>query len=61
MWANENPRNVCETNDRNDAKVMFLVAIINEMVPIVDAFLDDDGYSSSVNGVSHLRLLQDII
>ena len=30
------------------------------MVPIVHAFLDDDDHLSSVNGVSHVRLLQDI-
>ena len=61
VWANENPRNICETNDRNDVKVMIFVAIINGMVPIVHAFLDDDGHLLSVNRVSYLRLLQDII
>ena len=40
---------------------MIFVAIINGMGPIIHAFLDDDGYLSSVNGVSCLRLLQDII
>ena len=52
---------ICETNDRNDVKVMIFVAIINGMVPIVHAFLEDDGHLSSVNDVSYLRLLQDII
>ena len=59
--ANENPRNICETNYRNDVKVMIFVAIINRMVPIVHPFLDDDGHLSPVNGVSYLSLLQDII
>ena len=61
MWANENPQNICETNERNGVKVMIFVAIINGMVPIVHAFLDDDGHLSSANGVSYLRLLQNII
>ena len=60
-WANENPLNTCETNDRNDVKVMIFVVIINEIVPIVHAFLDYDCYLQSVNGISDLRLLQDII
>ena len=51
---------VCETNDRNDVKVIIFLAISNGMIPIV-AFLDDDGHLLSVNGVSYLRLLQDII
>ena len=42
MWANENPRNICETNDRNEVKVMIFVAIINGFIPIIHAFLDDD-------------------
>ena len=33
---------------RNDVNVMIFVAIINGMIPIVHAFLDDDGHSSSV-------------
>ncbi|QQP51470.1 Uncharacterized protein FKW44_012847, partial [Caligus rogercresseyi] len=41
--------------------VNVFVAIINGMVPIVLAFIEDDGHLSSVNGVSYLRLLQDII
>ncbi|QQP51502.1 Uncharacterized protein FKW44_012886 [Caligus rogercresseyi] len=40
---------------------MIFVAIINGMVPIVHAFLEDDGQLSSVNSDSYLRLLQDII
>ena len=47
VWANENFRNICQINDRNDVKLMI---IINRMVPIVHAFLGDDGYLSSVNG-----------
>ncbi|QQP50942.1 Hypothetical protein FKW44_012119, partial [Caligus rogercresseyi] len=42
-------------------QMMIFVAIINGMIPIVQAFLEDDGHLSSVNGVSYLRLLQDII
>jgi hypothetical protein len=60
VWTDENPHNICETNNRNDVKVMIFVAIINGMVPIVHAFLDDEGNLSSVNGVSYLSLLQDI-
>ena len=41
--------------------IRVFIAIINGMVPIVHAFLDDGGHLSSVNGVSYLRLLQDII
>ena len=40
---------------------MIFLAIINEMVPIVHAFFDNDGHLSSVNGVSCLRLPQGII
>ena len=61
VWANENSRNICETNDRNDVKVMIFVSNINGIIPIVHAFHDDDGHLSSVNCVSYLRLLQDII
>ena len=39
---------------------MIFVVIINGMVPIVHAFLDDDGHLPSLNGVSYFRLLQDI-
>ena len=42
-------------------KWMLFVAIINGMVLVVLAFLNDDGHLSSVNGASYLRLLQDII
>lgn len=61
VWARENPHNICETNDRNDIKVMIFVAIIKGMVPIVHSFLDNDGNLSSVNGVSYLELLQDVV
>ena len=52
---------ICETNDRYEVKVMIFVAIINGMISMVHAFLDDDGHLSSVNSVSYFRLLQNII
>ena len=41
--------------------MLRFVAIINGMVSIAHAFLDDDAHLSSVNGVSYLRFVQDII
>ena len=52
---------ICKTNNRNAVKVMIFIAINNEMVPIIHAFLADDAHLSSVNGVSYLQLLQGII
>lgn len=61
IWSDENPHKICETNDRNDVKVMIFVALTDSMVPIFHAFLDDDGQLTSVNGASYLSLLQNTV
>ena len=43
-------------------KLWFLsVSLIDGMVPIIHAFLDDDGHLTSVNGVCHLSLLPNTV
>ena len=61
IWSDVNPHKICETNDRNDVKVMFFVALIDGMVPICHAFLDDDGHLTPVNGDCYLSLLQNTV
>ena len=39
----------------------FSVALIDVMVPIYHAFLDDNGYSISVNGARYLSRLQNTV
>ena len=48
-------------NDRKNRKVMIFVAIVHGMVPIVHVFLYFDGNKVSVDGVSYLDLLQEVI
>ena len=57
VWADNNPHYICETNDRNDEKVIIVVAIVHGMAPIVNEFFDLYGNKVSVNGVSYLNLL----
>ena len=57
-WSEEHPHQICETKDRNDAKVMIFVALINGMAPLFHAFIDEDGQLISVNGDCYLNLLQ---
>ena len=44
------PHEIVETNNRNDLMVMMFVAIVDGKIPIVLAFIDDDGRRVSVNG-----------
>ena len=60
-WCDENPRKICETNNRNDLKVMIFVAVVKGKIPIVHAFLDDGGHLISVTGSSYLSLLQETV
>ena len=59
-WAKENPQEVVETNDRNGQKIMIFVAIVNGRIPIVHAFVGDDGRNQSVNGNVYLELLKEV-
>lgn len=60
-WSAENPRDIIECNDRNDEKVMIFVAIVDDKVPIVHAFIDEDGRRVSVDGSCYLALLKDTV
>ena len=60
-WSAENPREIMETNNRNDLKVMIFVAIVDGKIPIIHAFLDEDGHLVSVNGSCYLTLLRDSV
>jgi len=60
-WASSNPHNIIETNDRNDVKVLFFVALVKGKNPIVYPFLDSNGNVMSVNRDSYLSLLKDIV
>ena len=59
FWALNNPHEVVETNDKNGLKVMIFVAIVDGKVPIVHAFIDENGRRESVNGDCYLKLLQE--
>ena len=61
IWSLENPHEIIETNDRNDLKVMLFVAIVNGNVPIIHAFIDEDGRLVSVNGSCYLNLLNEVV
>jgi len=61
IWSALDPHNICETNDRNDVKVMIFVALIDGRVPICHAFLDDDVNLTPVNCVCYLSLLQNTV
>ena len=50
-----------ETNDRNGQKIMIFVAIVNGLIPIVHAFVGDDGRNQSVNGNVYLELLNEVV
>ena len=56
-WSTSNPREIIETNDRNGAKVMIVVAIVDGKIPIVHALINEEGRPVSVNGASYLKLL----
>lgn len=58
-WSRENPHEIIESNDRNDKKVMIFVAIVEGKIPLVHAFIDENGERISVNGECYLKLLQD--
>jgi len=60
-WSTSNCREMIETNDRNGAKVMIFVSIVDGKVPIVHAFITEDGRSVSVTGASYLELLKDTV
>lgn len=60
-WAQRNPHEIVETNDRNDKKIMMFVAIVDGRIPVVHAFIDENGRSVSVNGSCYLQLLQDTV
>ena len=59
-WSTENPHQALEVNDRNGKKIMMFVAIVDGSIPIVHAFMGDNGKSQSVNGECYLKLLQDV-
>jgi len=60
-WAQRNPHEIIETNNRNDKKIMMFVAIVDGRIPVVQAFIDENGRSVSVNGSCYLQLLQDTV
>ena len=49
-WSSENPRKVLEVSNRNGKMMMIFVAIVDGHIPIVHAFMGEDGKSQSVNG-----------
>ena len=60
-WAQRNPHEIVETNDRNDKKIMMLVVIVDGMISVVHAFINENERFVSVNGSCHLQLLQDTV
>ena len=60
-WNTENTHEVVETNDRNAKKVMIFVTIVDGHIPIVHAFVGEDGKTQSVNGTCYLELLQEVV
>ena len=51
---------VLEVNNRNSKKMMIFVAIVDGHIPIVHAFMGEDGKSQSVNGDRYLQLIEDV-
>ena len=49
-WSSANPHKVLEVNNRNGKKMTIFVAIVDGHIPIVHAFMGEDGKSQSVNG-----------
>ena len=52
------PNEIVETKNRNDLNVMMFV---DGNIPIVHAFIDDDGRQVSVNGSCYLNLLKEVV
>ena len=49
-WSSENPHKILEVNNRNGKKMTIFVATVDGHIPIVHAFMGEDGKSQSVNG-----------
>ena len=59
-WSIENPHKALEVNNRNGKKMMIFVAIVDGHIPIVHAFMGEDGKSQSVNGDRYQQLIEDV-
>ena len=60
-WSNECPHEIVESNNRNDQKVMLFVAIVDGKVPVVHAFVDENGRNSILNGAGYFDFLREKI
>ena len=60
-WPLTNPNEIVESNIRNDEKVMIFVAIVNDRVPVVHAFMGENGRRKIVNGYCYLSFMQENI
>ena len=58
-WSLTSPNRIVEFNTRNDEKVTIFVAIVNDKVPVVHAYMDENGRCKIVNGDCYLNLLQE--
>ena len=59
-WSLTSPNGIVESTNRND-EVMIFVAIVNGKVPVIHAFLDENGKRKVVNGDCYLNFLQENI
>ena len=61
MWSNECPREIIESNNRNDQKEMLFVAIVGGKVPVVHPFVDKNWINLTLIGTGKLDFLREEI
>ena len=61
VWSDQNPHKIVESNNRNGAKVMIFVAIVDGKAPIVHPFIDENGRNVTLNSTGYLDLLNEVV
>ena len=59
IWSNECPHEMVESNNRNDQKVMLFVAIVDDKVPEMHPFVNENGRKFTLNGTGYLDFLRE--